>query len=65
MEELMDLMVTGESPLEVSDKMKEILYAKSAERVDALKPVAASSLFGAEEIEDDFEDEIETESEEE
>lgn len=61
----MDLMVTGESPSEVSDKMKEILYAKAAERVDDLKPVAASSLFGAEEIEDDFEDEIETESEEE
>lgn len=61
----MDLMVTGESPSEVSDKIKEILYAKAAERVDALKPAAASSLFGEEEIEDDFEDEIETESEEE
>lgn len=57
----MDLMVTGESPSDVSDKIKEILYAKASERVDALRPGAANSLFGSEEIED----EIETESEEE
>jgi len=57
----MDLMVTGESPSEVSDKLKEILYAKAAERVDSLKPGAANSLFGSE----DIEDEIETDSEEE
>ena len=65
MEELLDMIVTDESPSQISDKIKDLLFAKSAERVDALKPVAASSLFGAEEIEDDFEDEIETESEEE
>lgn len=58
----MDLMVTGESPSEVSDKLKEILYAKAAERVDSLKPTAAASLFGSD---DEFETEIETESEEE
>ena len=57
----MDLMVTGESPSDVSDKLKEILYAKAAERVDSMKPGAANSLFGSE----DIEDEIETDSEEE
>jgi hypothetical protein len=55
MEELMDLMVTDASPSAISDKMKELLYAKTSERVDGLRPIAASSLFGEneEEIEDD------------
>lgn len=58
----MDLMVTGESPSEVSDKIKEILYAKAAERVENLKPNAANSLF-AEPEEVEVENEVETEEE--
>jgi len=58
----MDLMVTGESPSDVSDKIKEILYAKAAERVDNLKPSAANSLF-AEPEEIEVENEVETEEE--
>ena len=61
----MDLMVTGDSPSEVSDKIKEILYAKAAERVENLKPNASASLFDNEEEEGEVEDQIETESEEE
>ena len=61
----MDLMVTGESPSEVSDKIKEILYAKAAERVENLKPNAANALFTEPEEEGEVEDQIETESEEE
>jgi|TARA_R110002012_G_scaffold295264_1_gene491706 hypothetical protein len=63
MEELMDLMVTGESSSEVSDKIKEILYAKAAERVENLKPNASAGLFDDEEVED-IEDTIDTETEE-
>jgi len=58
----MDLMVAGESPSEVSDKLKEILYAKAAERVNNLKPSAANSLF-AEPEEIEVENEVETEEE--
>jgi hypothetical protein len=61
MEELMDLMVTGESGSEVSDKIKELLYAKAAERVENLKPNASAGLFDNEEGEDT----IDTETEEE
>ena len=57
----MDLMVTGESGSEVSDKIKEILYAKAAERVEDLKPNASAGLFDNEEGEDT----IDTETEEE
>ena len=45
MEELLDLIASDESPSEVSDKIKEILYAKSAEKVDAFRPKAAQSTF--------------------
>lgn len=57
----MDLMVTDESPSAISDKIKEILYAKTAERVDSIRPIASSSLFGEDEqeYEDDEDDEIE------
>ena len=46
MEELLDMIVTDESPSQISDKIKDLLFAKSAERVDAFRPVAANSLFG-------------------
>ena len=32
----------------VSDAIKDILYAKTADKVDSLKPEIASSLFGNE-----------------
>lgn len=56
MEDLMDMMMTDESPSQISDTIKDMLFAKSAERIDAFRPVAADSLFGDDsgiEIEDD------------
>ena len=47
----MDMMVSDESPSQISDKIKDILFAKSAERVDGYRPDVASSLFGDEESE--------------
>ena len=61
MEELLDLMVTDESPSQISDRIKEILFAKSAERVEASRPVVANSLFGDD---SEIEDEIEIDDEE-
>lgn len=64
MDELMDMIVTDESPSQISDKLKELLFTKSAEKVDAFKPVVASSLFGdSEETEFEDEQEIEVDSE--
>ena len=45
MEELLNLIASDESPSDVSDRIKEILYAKSAEKVDAFKPKAAQITF--------------------
>jgi len=56
MEELLDMISSDESPAQISDKIKDILFAKSAERIDAVRPAVANSLFGEDEIEVDDED---------
>ena len=69
MEDLVDLIATDASASDISDKIKERLYAKAAEYVDGAKPVIAADLFGTEvpeledeapEAESDFEVEDET-----
>ena len=60
----MDMLVGNESsPSDVSDKIKEILYAKSSSKIDAIRPETGASVFGDEEVEDET-DEVEVESEE-
>ena len=65
MEDLVDLIATDASSSEVSDKLKDILYAKSAERIETLKPHVANSVFDEPTAEDDQAIEEPTEQEEE
>jgi hypothetical protein len=66
MDELMDMIATDESPSQISDKIKDLLFSKSAERIDAFRPMVANSIFGEEEVEDTYEvDETEYEEDEE
>ena len=46
MDELMDLIIADESPSEISDNIKNALYAKAGARVDALKPYVANDMLG-------------------
>lgn len=46
MDDLLDMIVTDESPSQISDKIKELLFAKSAEKIDDFRPVVANSMFG-------------------
>ena len=68
----MDAMATDESPSQISDKIKDMLFQKSAERVDAFKTDVANGVFGDVDLEDEelddevvdqIEDEVETEDE--
>jgi len=64
----MDMMTTDESPSQLSDKIKENLFDKSAERVDAFKTDVANGVFGDvdvedEELDDEVVDEVEVEDE--
>ena len=52
----MNLMIADESPSEISDSIKNQLFAKAGERVDALKPSVANAMLGYEiESEEDVE----------
>lgn len=55
MDELMDMIVSDESPSQISDKIKDMLYAKSAEKIDDYKSSVASSLFNDSEEESEIE----------
>jgi hypothetical protein len=71
MDDLLDMIVSDESPSQIADKIKEILFAKSAERVEAVRPQVSASLFDEEDLEtyeddedDDEDDDDYTEDEE-
>ena len=53
----MDLIATNESPSQVSDKIKDLLFSKSAERLENMRSAVASQLFGENESEEESEDE--------
>ena len=61
----MDMMVDDASSAAISDKIKEILYTKSAEKIDAARPFVGAELFGDEvpEVQDEPTDETEVTSE--
>ena len=61
----MDMMAADASASDVSDKIKEILYAKTAEKVDAARPLVGAELFGDEvpEVEEEPTDETEVTNE--
>ena len=59
-DDLMDMMVDDASSTAISDKIKEFLYTKSAEMIDAARPLVGAELFG-DEIPEVSEEEPETE----
>ena len=65
MEDLVNLIATNQSPSDISDKIKEILYAKSAEKINEVTPQVSASMFGQEKDEEDYEEEGEYEEDEE
>ena len=48
-QELMDMIIAAESPATISDRIKDMLFAKSADRVDNFRPDVAADTFGSEE----------------
>ena len=45
--ELMDMIIADKSPSQISDRIKDMLFAKSAERVDTYRPEVAKNSFKA------------------
>jgi hypothetical protein len=48
MDNVVDLIATNASPSEVSDAIKSMLYAKSAEKIELIRPIVAADLFDGE-----------------
>jgi hypothetical protein len=48
MDDLLDMIAADESPSQISDKIKELLFAKSAEKIDELRPTVANAMFNSE-----------------
>ena len=61
MDNVIDLIATDASAAEISDKIKEIMYAKAGERVEAIRPTVAQSMFDEPDQVDEPETEVETE----
>ena len=51
----MDLIIADESPSEISDGIKNVLFAKSAEKIDTSKPDVAQTMFGMNDADEDQE----------
>lgn len=62
MDDLLDMIASGESSSEISDKIKDLLFTKSAEKIDNFRPVVAQSLFGDQGYSEENDDEDEKES---
>lgn len=55
MDPIVDLIVNNANASDISDKIKEVLYQKSAENIEAVKPYVAASVFGEEDYEQEEE----------
>lgn len=67
MDELMDMLVKDDANAsQISDKIKDIMFAKSAQSIEAIRPNVAASIFDdsiSKEVEDNTPDEEEEEEE--
>lgn len=65
----MDLLVTDGSSSQISDHIKDVLFAKSAENIETIRPNVAASIFDgdmnldSQEVSTEFESDVEISSE--
>ncbi len=45
MDDILDLIATDQKASEITDKIKDVLYAKSGAKIDSLKPNVALNMF--------------------
>jgi len=65
----MDLLVTDGSSSQISDRIKDVLFAKSAENIETIRPNVAASIFDddvnldSQEVSTEFESDVDFEPE--
>ena len=45
---VLDMIATDAKPAEITDALKDMIYAKAGEKIDGMKKYAAASLFDQE-----------------
>jgi len=55
MEEIVNLIGADASASDISDRIKDVLYAKASERIDGIRPVVGASMFDDEQQSEDQE----------
>jgi hypothetical protein len=48
MDDLLDMIASDESASNISDKIKDLLFAKASEKIDEVRPTVAMNMFGQE-----------------
>lgn len=48
MDDLIDMIANDDSPSEISDKIKQLLFVKASEKIDTAAPYVADSMFNFE-----------------
>jgi hypothetical protein len=48
MDDLLDMIAADEAPSQISDKIKELLFNKSAGKIDDFRPAVANAMFNSE-----------------
>lgn len=57
MEEIVNLVGSDSSASDISDRIKDVLYAKAAERINTIRPTVGVSMFdGPEESKEESEE---------
>ena len=63
MADIIDLIAQDSNASDVSSEIKDNLYAKAAEKIEALRSAVSDTMFNEPQVEDEVEDEVETEGE--
>ena len=61
MDNIIDLIAQDSKASEVSDQIKDVLYSKASEKIEAIRPDIAGSIFAEPETEQEVDQEPEQE----
>jgi len=50
-DDFVNMIMSDASPSDISDTIKSMLFAKSVEKVEGIKPYVAASMFGSSPLE--------------
>tara|TARA_B100001778_G_C18138709_1_gene428384 strand:- start:321 stop:545 length:225 start_codon:yes stop_codon:yes gene_type:complete len=63
MPDIIDLIAQDSKASDISSEIKDSLYAKAAEKIEALRSGVSDTMFNEPQVEDEVENEVETENE--